>query len=191
MRIWTNRIYRAGHGFIATDSGESYKEFWRSFVRSTVVMVWIKNGYQVIWSEVPPESKEMPNAPSVQEQHELVSSVVAEMLAAHAVTLLPPGEKPMVVSPLGVVPKRGTTKYRLTIIMRYVNQHLGKKVFKLEGLKDLAGMAERGDHAMSYGIMSGYHHVDLHLRYRTFVGFKWEGQYFVYSCLPFGLSTSL
>ena len=76
------------------------------------------------------------------------------MLAAHAVTMLPPGDKPMVVSPLDVVPKRGTAKFRLTVNMRYANRHLGKKVFKFEGLKDLADLAERGDNAVSYGLMS-------------------------------------
>ncbi len=93
------------------------------------------------------------------------------MLAENAMTGLPPGEKPMVVSPLGVVPKRGTGKFRLTVKLRYVNRHLGKKVFKFEGLKDLADLAEKGDHAVSYDLMSGYYHVGLSPRSRTFVGF--------------------
>jgi len=69
------------------------------------------------------------------------------MLAANAVTLLPPGEKPTVVRPLGVVPKRGTEKFRLTVNMRYVNRRLGRKVFKFEGLKDVSDLAEKGDYA--------------------------------------------
>ena len=43
---------------------------------------------------------------------------------------------------------------------------------------------------MSYDLMSGYYHVDLHPRSRTFVRFCWKGQYYVYRCLPFGLSTT-
>ena len=39
---------------------------------------------------------------------------MTEMLAKDVVTALPPGVKPTVVSPLGVVPKRGTDKFRLT-----------------------------------------------------------------------------
>ena len=78
------------------------------------------------------------------------------MLASNLVTLLPPGEKPTVVSPLWAVPKRGTAKFRLSVNMRYVNRHVGTKVFKFEGLKDLADMAEKGDHAVSYDLMSGY-----------------------------------
>jgi hypothetical protein len=88
------------------------------------------------------------------------------------------------------VPKKGAGKFRLTVNMRYVNGHLGKKAFKFEGLKDLSDLAERGDHAVSYDLMSGYYHVGLHPRSRTFVGFMWEGKYYVYNCLPFGLSTA-
>ena len=66
----------------------------------------------------------------------------------------------------------------------------GRKVFKFEGLKYLAFLAERGDHVVSYHLMSGYCHVGLHPRSRTLVWFKWDGQYYVYNCLPFELSTA-
>jgi hypothetical protein len=86
------------------------------------------------------------------------------------VTRLPPGETPMVMCPLGLVPKRGTNKFRLTVTIRYVNRHLGKKVFKfVEGLKDLADLVERREHALSFDLMSGYYHVGLHPRSRISV----------------------
>ena len=78
----------------------------------------------------------------------------------------------------------------LSFFLRYVNRHLGKKAFKFEGKKDLADLAERGDHAVSYDLMSGYYHVCMHSRSRTFVRFKWEGKYYVYNCLPFRLLTA-
>jgi hypothetical protein len=132
-------------------------------------------------------SREFKNAPSALKHYEFVSGAVAEMLAENAVNRLPLGVKPMVVSSLGVVPKRGTGKFRLTVNLRYVNRHLGKKVFKFEGLKDLADLAEMGDLAVSYDLMSGYYHVGLSPRSSTFVGFCWKGQYYEYNCLPFGL----
>jgi hypothetical protein len=179
-----------GHGVIATGSVESCKELWRIFVRSSVVMDWIDNGYHLLWVVVPPASREMSIAHSTRAHHEFVSSIVPKMLTAHAGTLLPPGEKPTAVSPLGVVPKRGTSKFRLTVNMRYVNRHLGKNVFKFEGLRNLVDLTERGDHAVSYDLMAGYYHVGLRPRSRTVVGSQWEQLYFMYNCLPFGISTS-
>ena len=124
--------------------------------------------------EAPPR-REKENFFSASEHREFVSNAVAEMTKENAVTLLPPGEKLWVVSLLGVVPERGINKFRLTVNMRYVNRYLGKKVFKFEGLKDLADLAGRGDYAVSYDLLSGYYHLGLHPRSRTFVGFKWEG----------------
>ena len=127
----------AGHGKIATGSVSSCSPFWRSFVRNFVVIHWIEFGYRLLWTIEAPQRREMQTSYSASEDHEFVSNAVAEMVAETVVTMLPPGEKPWVVSPLGVVPKKGTDKFRLTVIMRYVNGHLGKKAFKFEGLKDL------------------------------------------------------
>ncbi len=60
-----------------------------------------------------------------------------------------------------MVPKARTGKFRLTVNMRFVNRHLGDKAFKIEELKDMADLAERGDYAVSYDLMSGYCHVGL------------------------------
>ena len=105
----------AGYGAIATGSVSRCKEFSRTFVRSSVVMEWIEHGYALLWTTAAPAAREMRNASTALEHHEFVSGAVAEMLAENAVTRLPPGEKPLVVSPLGVVPKRGTNKFRLTV----------------------------------------------------------------------------
>ncbi len=145
-------------------------------------MNWIEEGYRLLWTVSPP--------PSALEHHEFGSGAVAEILAADVVTMLPPREKPWVVSPLGVVPKAKTGKFRLTVNMRFVNRHLGNKVFKFEGLKDLADLTERRDYAVSYDLMSGYYHVGFFQVSHTYVGFKWGGKYYVYNRLPFRLSTA-
>jgi hypothetical protein len=93
----------------------------------------IEEGYCFMWTVSPPSRREFANAPSALEYREVVSGAVAEMLFADVVTLLPPGEKPWVVRLMGVVPKAIIGKFRLTVNMRFVNRHLGDKVFKFEG----------------------------------------------------------
>jgi hypothetical protein len=66
----------------------------------------IEHGYALLWTTAAPAARESRNAQLSLEHHEVVFDAVAKMLAENAVTRLPPGEKPMVVSPLGVVPKR-------------------------------------------------------------------------------------
>ena len=81
------------------------------------------------------------------------------MLATGAISILPKLERPIVVIPLGVVPKGTERKFRLIINTRYVNQNLVKKKFKFEGLKGMGNLAEKGDHAVSIDLTAMYYHV--------------------------------
>ncbi len=47
-------------------------------------------------------------------------------------------------------------KFRLIINMRYVNAYLVKNKFKVEGLKNLSDLAEKGDNAVSFDLTSWY-----------------------------------
>jgi hypothetical protein len=73
---------------------------------------------------------------------------------------------------------------------RCVTTYLAKKVFKFEGWSDSADIAEKRDHSVAYDPKSGFFDVGLHPLNQRFVGIKWEGVYYVYTCLPFGFSTT-
>ena len=96
----------------------------------------------------------------------------------------------MAVILIGVVRKPRSDTFCLVINMRYVNKHLAKNVFKFEGLSDSADIGEKGDHSVYYDLKSGYCDVGLHPLIRRFVGIKWKWVYYVYTCLPFGISTT-
>jgi hypothetical protein len=66
------------------------------------------------------------------------------------------------VNPLGADPKPHSEKLRLLVNIRYINNHLVKRVFKLEGLSDIADMTNKGDYSLSYDVTAGYYHVALH-----------------------------
>jgi hypothetical protein len=163
---------------ITTDKISKYASFWRTFVKSKWVMGWIDKGYDLVWVTSPPIAKEMPNSKSALEHHDFVTNAIADMVEAGAASALPTGVIPTVVSPLGVVPKPHSDKLRLIVNMRYVNDHLVTRVFKFEGLTDIAGMANKGDYSLSYDLTSEHYHVALHPDSRRFVGFKWEGTYY-------------
>ena len=103
---------------------------------------WI---YDLVSTLDPPPPREMINSNSSFEHHDFVTKAVSDMVINGVASALPPGVIPTVVSPLGVVPKPHSDKLRLIVNMRYVNQHLVKRVFKREGLNDIADMANKGD----------------------------------------------
>ena len=51
-------------------------------------------------------------------------------------------------------------------------------------------MADKGDHAVSFYLTSGYYLEGLHPHTQTFTGFEWKGSYYIYNCIPFGLATA-
>ena len=64
----------AGHGEIATGSVSSCSPFWRTFVRSLVVIQWIEHSYRLLWTSEAPRQRELRNAPSALEHHEFVTT---------------------------------------------------------------------------------------------------------------------
>jgi len=76
-----------------------------------------------MWTTEALARKEMENCSTASEHREFVTNAVVEMVAERVVTMMSPGKKPLVVSPLGVLPKKGTNKFRLTVNIRYVNGH--------------------------------------------------------------------
>ncbi len=90
-------------------------------------MDWIDNGYMLLWETVAPTTKESPNAPSAFEHKKFVSGAIKEMMEAGALTRLLRGQRSTVVSPIGVVSKPHSDKFRLVINTRYVNKHLATK----------------------------------------------------------------
>jgi hypothetical protein len=88
----------------------------------------------------------MLNSKSSLEHHDFVTKAISERVEAGAASVLPIGVIPTVMSQLGVVPKPHSGKLRLIVnMLRYVNNHLVKRVFKFEGLSYIADMVDTGD----------------------------------------------
>ena len=55
-------------------------------------------------------------------------------------------------------------------------------------------MFDVNEYLFKFDLKSGYHHVDIHPDFHTYLGFQWETKgaacYYVFTVLPFGLSTA-
>ena len=74
-----------GSGSIETASVKANASFWRTFVKSSWVMRWIDNGYELLWSEGAPARREVLNSPSALAHEDFVTPALAEMLEARAI----------------------------------------------------------------------------------------------------------
>ena len=139
------------------------------------------------WKEGPPPPMRFPNQSSATADPTFVDRAVAKLLAAGAVQSCSSDDL-MVVSPLGVVQRRG--KKRLIFNLRYVNDHdeLEGTQFRYESILLARDVLHHGDWLFTIDLESAYHHVDMHPSTWPYMGFCWGGQHYRFVVLPFGLA---
>ncbi|CAL8470196.1 g9738 [Coccomyxa elongata] len=162
--------------------------FWTRICHSSVVLAWIMQGYMIQWAAFPPQPFVADNLSGAVTHADWVSQQIWDLQCKGSV--VPVSMVPTVVSPLNVVLRRG--KPRLVLDLTYVNSFIdtsGLK-FKYEQLNWASVVVQPNDFLFSVDLEAAYHHVEMHPSSWRYLGFCWEGQYYVFTVLPFGLNTA-
>lgn len=163
--------------------------FWKEIEADKFVLDTIQEGYKLPFLKIP-ENAEFRNNRSAETEKDFVSESIKELLESNRIKEVP--FKPKIVNPLSVSSNKG--KKRLILDLRYVNKHLQTQKFKFEDWKTFQNYLIKDGFLFKFDLKSGYHHVDIHNSHQTYLGFSWsvegETKYFVFSVLPFGLSTA-
>lgn len=156
---------------------------------------WVQQGFPLWWDRKKgaPKPKRFKNNASAltSEAAAFITTSLLLLLAAGAVQRWdsPSSPFPTVVSPLGVVPK-ANGNLRLILDLRYVNEHLFCPHFKFESLKSLQDILVSSDLMATVDLQNGYWQMRMHPAFTQYLGFEWEGKFYVFTVLPFGLSTA-
>ena len=139
-----------------------------------------------------PRAKTVKNHSSAQCQLDFVTDSIRDLIERGCIKEVK-SEEAVICSPLGVV--NNGKKLRLILDWRYVNTYLAKFNFRMEDLKTIARVYEKGDYVITFDLKSGYHHIEIAQEHQKYLGFKWfnaEGTIttYVFCVLPFGLSTA-
>ena len=161
--------------------------YWRDVLKAPqVVLDIIEHGYRLLLVSVP-ASYNAPNHNTAVLNCGFVDEAIADLLAKGCVReVLKP---PHICSPLLVV-ENSSGKRRLVINLRYLNLFLWKDKFKYEDIRTALDYFEVGDFLFTFDLKSGYHHIDIHENFQSFLGFTWNQKKFVFTVLPFGLATA-
>jgi hypothetical protein len=116
-----------------------------------------------------------------------VQQSVEELLSNGCIRAVP--GMPCICSPLSVV-ENSVGKNRLVINLRHLNRFLWKQRFKYEDLRVAMSLSEKGYYLFSFDLKSGYHHIDIAEQHCKYLGFAWQQSFYVFTVLPFGLSTA-
>ena len=166
---------------------KQHVSFWRNVLTATPYIIdVIQNGYRLPLISMPP-SYSASNHSSAMENVEFVTGAVSELINNGCARLV--ADKPFICSPLLVV-QNSVGKKRLVISLKFLNLYLWKCKFKYEDFKTALDYFEKDAYLFTFDLKSGYHHLDIHPEHQTYLGFQWEGKFYVFTVLPFGLSTA-
>lgn len=156
------------------------------------VLDWIRYGYPLPFHR----GSRLPswhcrgNHPGTRTHRDWLASAIRELCTVGAAQKWEGPGAPTIVSPLNVVPKATKGKFRLILDLRFLNSFLSKITFRMETLARSRWTFQQGDWMISGDLQSGYYHLEILPEHWQYMGFEFEGQYYVFCCLPFGLTTA-
>ena len=94
-----------------------------------------------------------------------------------------------IISPLNVVPKKGG-KLRLITNLRALNQNINLRTFRSEDIRLTSEMIQQDDYINTVDLKDCFFHLPVHPSFRDFLGVFFEGKFYRWAVLPFGLNMS-
>ena len=169
---------------------KEHVKFWEEIGANEYILSVIKNGYKIPFVNTPPSSK-IKNNKSAMDNSDFVTEAISELIKTKSVIRV--NYQPKVVNPLTVaINEKG--KKRLVLDLRHVNPHVAKEKIKFDDWKVAQMYINNNSFMFGFDLKSGYHHIDIEKSFYQYLGFEWElngeMQYFVFTVLPFGLSSA-
>ncbi|VDI76706.1 Hypothetical predicted protein [Mytilus galloprovincialis] len=126
------------------------------------------------------------NKRSARQNTEFVAKSIEDLVLIGCVIKVP--FQPYVVNPLSVATQKSGKK-RLILDMSQLNKHIKREKIKFEDWKLAIQYFDKDMYLFKFDLKSGYFHLDICSQQQTFLGFQWEGQFYCYTVLAFGITT--
>lgn len=160
---------------------------WREINAPETVCNWISNGIDIPFNNLPTEFCIPNKCFSVKESQFLSSEI--DRLVSDGVLIECINSKPICISPISCVPKKNN-KLRLIVDLRYLNEHITPKSFHYEGIKVIEDIVKPNDKLVTIDIKDGFHHIPVSLDSQKYLGIQFNGKFYKWTKLPFGLKVS-
>ena len=192
--------YRDIQGHVAGNIHQHcYDQFWREELQPDMWTARVRaEGYKLSFIDGKwPDAYEEPNNKSAVDNAPFAWQQLMDWKDKGVTVIVP--DKPRCVSPLTVSLREmeEEVKKRLCLdLSRHINKLIKKEQVKLASLDKALEILLPGDMQAAYDLASAYHHVKIHPDYQTLLGCAvphpdtGETVYFVFTCMPFGLSTA-
>ena len=123
-----------------------------------------------------------------KEQSNVIDKEVNELLEKGVVVQVEDSDD-IFVSNIFLRPKPGN-KWRMIIDLSDLNQFVSKHHFKMDNLDVATSMLFPDAWMASIDLREAYYAIPIHPDDMKYLCFQWKGKYFMFTCLPFGLSSA-
>ncbi len=163
---------------------------WREFATSSRVLSVISLGYWLAWEKGPPPKCKYENKPGCFGEHFAFTCEAIRKLVEQGALEECLEEDLVCVCALDVH-ANADKKLRLIVDARPVNKYEVKRTFKCESLaKEGRDVFTGCNYGGSIDISHAYHHIEMHPDSRKYLGIFWEGKFYMWWVLPFGLQSA-
>lgn len=163
---------------------------WLKLAAPVSALVWrvLSKGAPLLFQGRKPPPRTLKARPLEPSMQQIVKDFIRDGLLTGEIEEC--SKKPLVLSPLFVIPKKNEGEWRVIIDLRYVNrfQHVNK--FRFEDLATVAELLRPGDWMTSLDFKSGFFHAEVQQEFREYLGFQHLGRFYRYRVIPFGSSSS-
>lgn len=162
-----------------------YIDRWRKITDDPVILNWL-GGYQLPFL-YPPTQFFVP-VNSREGENSKIKVALRKLLTVGAISLSQ-SEEGQILSPFFLVPKPDGSD-RFILNLKNLNRFLDPPHFKLEDYRTVLKLIHSNCFFTSIDLKDAYYLVPIKTDHKKYLKFVFEGNYFSFNCLPFGLCTA-
>lgn len=160
---------------------------WRKITADPWVLEAVQ-GYRLELTSLP-EQSHIPSSETDKRSANLIAEEVESMLDKKAIQCIQQDRTEGFFSRIFLVPKKGG-KFRPVVNLRPLNRCIRYRHFKMEGIHTVKDLLRRGDYMVRIDLKDAYFAIPICSQHRKYLRFRWRGQAYEFTCLPFGLAAA-
>lgn len=168
------------------NSLSSHLSAWHKIDSPVHVIDWIQHGIQIPFVSQP-KPFVLQNRLCNSKESAFIDAEVSRLLLLDCVEEV--NQQPLFLNPIKCVPKKNN-KLRLITDLRVLNSHCDVASYKNEDIRTVAEFVQPDDYMISVDLKDGFLHVPVSEEHRQYLSFQWNGHYYQWKVLPFGLCCS-
>ena len=165
---------------------KKYLPAWEAITSDPIILDAIKHYHIEFISQVPMQVHEPRQINCSTTEREIIRQEISKLLLKGVIEIAHNPDSGFVSNVFATPKKDGS--YRMILNLQQLNEFVVYQHFKMDNIQTALRLVRPQCFMASVDLKDAYYSVPIALEHRHFLMFKWEGQYYQYTCLPNGLA---